>query len=303
MAMNKLCALCLTNSDLQESHIIPKFVIRWLKNGFPIRSNQNVNRRVQDGLKLPLLCRNCEQLFSGWEKRFSEQIFIPLHDSQPVTKRIEYRKWMLKFAVSISWRVIIHYKQISELDDYTDEQMNLVNEALEVWRKYLLDELPNPQKFEQHILPMDIISSHTVENFSPFMNRYLTRSFQFDILTSEDSIIVYTKLCRLLLFGFVKEKNSNIWQGTKIKVNKGDISPRNYKVPGGIFHYLNDEANKAHVMLESMSNKQKEIIDKFRDENIEKYVNSDVYRAMERDIYFSGSSAFSPKNVKESDDK
>lgn len=299
MGMNKLCALCLTNNDLQESHIIPKFVIKWFKNGFPIRSNQNVNRRVQDGLKLPLLCRSCEQLLSNWEKRFAEQIFIPLHSPEPVTKRIEYRKWMLKFAVSISWRVLIHYKQISELADYSDAQMKLVNEALEVWRKYMLDELPNPQKFEQHFLPMDIVSSHTFKDFSPFMNRYLTRSFQFDILTSEDCIIVYTKLCRLLLFGFIKEKNSSIWQGTKIKVNKGDISPRTYRVPEGIFHYLNDKANEAHSMLESMSDKQKEIIDKHRDENIDKFIDSDVYRALERDVYFSGGSAFSPKKFKE----
>jgi hypothetical protein len=292
--MTNLCALCLQNGDLQESHIIPKFVFRWLKKGTPIRSNQNINRRIQDGIKFPLLCRNCEQVFSSWEKTFSEQIFIPLHDSKPVTRRIDYRKWMMKFAVSISWRVLIHYKIIEELKDFSEEKIKLINEALEIWRKFLLDEIEHPQKFEQHVLPIDIISTHNLKGVSPFINRYLLRSCHFDIFTSENTIIVYTKLCRIMIFGFVLEKDSSRWQGTKIRVNKGDISPRYYRVPGYLFHYLNDKSNEIHSLLNSMSEKQKELVNKYRKEEVENFENLEVFRAIEQDFLLFGDAAFSP---------
>ena len=89
--MNGLCKLCEKDADLQLSHIIPKFVFAWLKETVPggIRSNRVPNRRIQDGEKDYLLCRDCEQIFSVWEKQFCEHIFIPLHSSSPVTTSIQ----------------------------------------------------------------------------------------------------------------------------------------------------------------------------------------------------------------------
>ena len=55
MAVQGKCRLCEQESDLQESHIIPKFVCAYLKDTSPtgkIREANNVNKRKQDGIKL-----------------------------------------------------------------------------------------------------------------------------------------------------------------------------------------------------------------------------------------------------------
>ena len=61
------CRLCGATKELQESHILPGFVFRWKKEtsatGY-LRFGQQPNLRVQDGVKLHLLCRDCERRFN-----------------------------------------------------------------------------------------------------------------------------------------------------------------------------------------------------------------------------------------------
>lgn len=97
------CALCAESSDLQQSHIIPKFVFKWLRETSAthhFRFSQKPNLRVQDGLKPRMLCQKCEQLFSSWENEFSKNCFVPLNSGN--NRKISYGPWMLKFATSVS---------------------------------------------------------------------------------------------------------------------------------------------------------------------------------------------------------
>jgi len=75
-----LCRLCRATKELQESHILPGFVFRWKKEtsatGY-LRFGQQPNLRVQDGVKLHLLCRECERRFNNWETEFANRIFTP----------------------------------------------------------------------------------------------------------------------------------------------------------------------------------------------------------------------------------
>ena len=61
------CRLCkCTDKPLKESHIIPKMFYNALKRNSPtriMRMADDPNRGVQDGLKLPFLCGECEELF------------------------------------------------------------------------------------------------------------------------------------------------------------------------------------------------------------------------------------------------
>lgn len=74
------CKLCNVESQLKESHFIPKFVGKWLKKsgitGY-LRNVNTINRRSQDIRKDYWLCETCEQLFSGWEREFANRIFYP----------------------------------------------------------------------------------------------------------------------------------------------------------------------------------------------------------------------------------
>ena len=64
------CALCGQQKDLRKSHIVPRFVGKWLKStsatGF-LRGVKNPELRLQDLPTLPLLCGDCEQIFSKLE--------------------------------------------------------------------------------------------------------------------------------------------------------------------------------------------------------------------------------------------
>jgi hypothetical protein len=68
-------------NELQESHILPSFVYRWMKEtsatGY-LRFGQQPNLRVQDGVKRHLLCANCEQRFNQWAAILSTPCSLPL---------------------------------------------------------------------------------------------------------------------------------------------------------------------------------------------------------------------------------
>lgn len=297
--MNGECKLCLkSNVELQESHIVPKFVWRWLKETTPgkIRTHRVPNQRIQDGPKIYLLCSDCEQKLSDWEKPFREEIFIPLHDPEPARKPIYYGNWAIKFSVSVSWRVLTYFNYLSDSEHHTQYHQKFEEEALETWRKFILGDLKNPGRFSQHLLPTDVIQSYQGPRISPFLNRYLLRSVHMDVISTEKSAYVYTKMCRLILFGRIFEKNPKLWKGMQLHARKGDIHPIKYLIPAGIDDYLNRKADEVMGALDSISPRQQKKVDKAFYENIDEVANSEVFRAMYYDVAHSGEEAFSKRD-------
>jgi len=292
--MNGRCAFCNKDAELKVSHIIPKFVFGWFKESTPspIRSNRIPNKRIQDGLKQYLLCSDCEELFSGWEKSFCEQLFLPLHNNPTLTSPIKYGSWALKFAASISWRVLLYFQQLHGLSHFSEKQRESAQKALDVWRRFLLGELPNPGQYEQHLLPVDVVESHSGPEISPFLNRYLLRSIHMDVICSNTSAIVYTKMGHLILFGFIQEDDAKSWKGTKLHVNKGSVIPRHYRLPKSIAEYWNEKANEGTKALASISPKQKQMIQESILENADELVDSELWRAIQYDVLNSGEDAF-----------
>ena len=105
--MPSKCKLCGKQSTLRESHIIPKFVLKWIKStsatGYLV-SASNAEKRLQDGTKIRLLCDSCEELFSGSEKYFSEKIFRPYHDKG--VRSFGYDEALERYLTSLSWRAL-----------------------------------------------------------------------------------------------------------------------------------------------------------------------------------------------------
>jgi len=286
------CSLCNNDAELVLSHIIPKFVFKSLKASGRLRSNQSPNKRIQDGKKLPLLCSNCEELFSGWEKRAYEDVFLPLSDNSRLRTQIRYGSWALKFAVSVSWRVLLYSSQFG-LPHLSEKQRERAREALETWRRFLLGELPHPGRFEQHLLPLDLIETCNGFTPSPFINRYIMLTSHMEVVYSKSSVTICTKLGRIFLFGFVQEYISGRWKGTKLHVRSGSIIlPRKYVIPTEILMYMNDRANEAANVLASISAKQGEIIEDTIIQNADEIIDSDIFRAMQYDIRHSGKEAF-----------
>ena len=160
-----ICQLCLYKKELKSSHIIPSFVYKWLREtaALPsLRYGKIPNKRIQDGEKRPLLCQDCELLLSQWEKTFSENIFIP--QIQDSTQQIEYHQWMLKFSVSVVWRALV-FLLLDGVADYP-----LIDEAklaMERWRRFLLGEYKNPNIYQIHAMPFDLIESANTKDKLP----------------------------------------------------------------------------------------------------------------------------------------
>ncbi len=150
------CALCKSEKELQVSHIVPSFVGKWLKKTSAtdfMRGLDDPNKRIQDVWKMPLLCRSCEQLFSGFEAYFAKEIFYPYLNKKK--NSFTYDEQLLKFAISLSWRLLV----LNE-DNFKNNFPQLLQhskDAEESWRKYLLGISNSPGPYEHHIFLLDQI--------------------------------------------------------------------------------------------------------------------------------------------------
>lgn len=189
-----ICRLCLTVKPLRKSHIIPEFLYRPLydeKHRFdvlPTRPNQP-NRPFQKGIYEKLLCGNCEQQLSIWERYasrllnggvelVSQRIGNSLHLSE-----IDYLKFRL-FQISILWRA-----SISSHRFFQHVQLGHHEELI---RKLLLSDRPGHSW--QYGCLMTAITYKDAEN-----NQVLT-----DLMTSPEPLkIDGHRMYRFIFGGFV----------------------------------------------------------------------------------------------------
>ena len=64
-----------------------------------LRFAANMDERRQDLITMELLCDDCENLFSAWERKFATEIFYPVADGKTV---FQYGHWFVKFAASLA---------------------------------------------------------------------------------------------------------------------------------------------------------------------------------------------------------
>lgn len=110
--LSSKCHLCGFNKKLQKSLIWPKFAFK------RFAADQNRGGRFADHSHQRFsniqctqewYCRDCEQIFSNSERHFAN-----LHDkiTSLSDQLYPYNKQILRFAVSLSWRVAINFQEI-----------------------------------------------------------------------------------------------------------------------------------------------------------------------------------------------
>lgn len=295
------CRLCPKKGvELQHGHILPKFAWDWLKETSigAIRSGEAPNVRVQDGRKEYLLCRDCEQIFSRDEKTFAEQMFARVHAGGSISG-LRYTEWAMRFAVSVSWRVLVFNMELAgPVDHFSTRQLQAASAAERQWRAFLLGDAPHIAQYEQHVVVLDLIDSHTTPALSPFINRYIARVNDVDVIASRVSALTYAKLGKILIFGIIDDR-SREWKGTRLKIKRGDFNERWARLPGSLLPYLNERAERAKFSLESLSSRQRAKAQAPIWETPERVANSLAFEAMIRDVEVSGDAAFPPKDRKQ----
>lgn len=287
------CRLCGTVGELQESHVIPKFVYKWMKETSGtghLRFGQQPNRRVQDGYKFHWLCENCEQLFNTWETQFANQIFHPLNEDS--TYRTQYESWFLKFCVSISWRVLNLHIEKNIHEHLSEELLERAMLANRVWKKFLLGEKPHPEKHEQHFLPMDALDSFSYPNMPSNINRYILRSVDIDLVSGKERAFIYSKLGRFIILGFIEMPRPRDWVGTKVHVREGLIEPKDYTLPTEFGDYFVDKARQMDAIYDVISEEQNTKIEKTFLKDLDRAAESESFKAMDYDVRLFGKEAF-----------
>jgi hypothetical protein len=289
------CHLCDRNRELRESHIIPSFVYKWLKASSGtghIRFGETPNLRTQDGYKAYLLCGECEGLFNSWETEFANSIFHPLN--QGIASTFKYGPWMLRFAVSVSWRVLTFFMKEMDLSHFPPPLQEKATVAIAQWKRFLLGATPHPSRFEQHMLPLDRIKKFTHPETPPNINRYILRTVDIDTVHSGDkAAYVYSKMGRIVLVGFIEMPRPREWKGTKLHVKEGVLGSTHYILPSGFGDYFMNKAKRLITIQKSMSEKQRKTIDESYRRDSDRASSSETLKAMDYDVILFGDSAFS----------
>jgi hypothetical protein len=210
-----LCKLCQKKPAVDDSHVIPAFVGKRLKRSSAtghMRRAVNPNVRVQDFLKFRLLCKECEELFSGWETRFSKKVFLPYQDKGQAV--FQYDKWLLLFAVSLSWR--IGTADRASLMNFKPNLVPYLDTALETWREFLLGRTSQPQPYEHHLLFLDFVVKAQGIQVPDGFHWYILRSVDATLPASDTELAVYTKLPGMVFFSSVYPEKLVGWENTRI---------------------------------------------------------------------------------------
>jgi len=237
MSENNVCALCLQEGVLRESHIIPKFVGKWMKEtgtGY-LTTAEDGSKRVQDTTKIRLLCDSCEEKFSKLEKYFADKIFFPFHNDK--IRTFDYDKNLEAFIVSLSWRIL----KITG-SDFRDKNpgfplQSFVNDAEEYWREFLNGEKESVGRYENHVVFLDYVDDSQNPDVDPKFNWYTLRSTDFTIVTSSKRVLVYVKLPWMIFVTTIHPTSLDGWNGTVIK-ESGRIVPEQSITDGGFGQFL-----------------------------------------------------------------
>jgi hypothetical protein len=280
-----ICALCRQDRELRCSHFIPGFVYRWLKEssgtGY-LRFSQSPNQRVQDGLKKDFLCADCESLLNEFETEFANQIFYPLHQNEQFRLSkgpwFNYKSWCMKFSVSVSWRCLMLARELG-LQHFTEAQRLLADQALEIWREFILGKIENPGPYEQHMVMLDHLADHTCRDLPSNFNRYLLRAVELQPIRTNESAFIYVKMCRVMIFGCIQETEKRRWKGTKLRVRNGQIGGANIVLPGPLLGFLKRRAVHVGEAENSMSPRQQEKIRADSEKKLERLLDSETLKA------------------------
>jgi len=236
-----------------------------------------------------MLCDNCEQRFSRWEGLFAKNWFHPYNSDSKTT--VSYGAWGAKFAASVSWRILTHYRKEGLIAEANVEQQGFIDEALQVWREFLLDHKEHVEDFTQHIYPLDFIENMEMSSVSPFLNRFLIRTVQTDVIWNDKMLFTYAKMGKLLLIGVVRS-NRKSFGGGKLKMKEGTWGVGDFTVPDSLLQYINDKANETARSIAGMTPNQKQKVMEIQRLGKSSFYKTQVFKAMTYDLKHTGRAAF-----------
>jgi hypothetical protein len=155
-----------------------------------MRDSDMINRPVQDGEKLPLLCDDCERRFGTLESAQAER-----HDNGATTSGAPYDPVFCRFVVSVLWRVgVSRLEQL--LADHPQFESALTS-AIQTWKEFLDGSRQDLGNHPAYFLFLDQETAGKVfvyreegrpdEGPAPVLHRYLLNSIDTQLAVYEQN--------------------------------------------------------------------------------------------------------------------
>ncbi len=280
--MKGTCALYQIETDLQKSHIYPKFAVKYIKETGSnyLRRFSNPNQRMQDALKPHLLGKRAEQDFSKRENWFAQNIFRKFLESD---ENLCYDENLYYFAVSFLWRVLAYnLKRDSTIGErwYFDT----IKKVEEEWRDFLTSN-KFPRSFDKiYILTTDRVLSH--DSDLEGVDFYMTRTFDSTIVDNEaqTTLMVYGKFSRFIFWSVIKEYgDENQIEKFKIDPIKGQLSRDNDLSYFPLSSFLYNRMKEIEELPKPSEAQQDKIVSEVK-KDIEGFEKSDLGESIMNDF-------------------
>ena len=236
------CAYCAVNSPIDNSHVVPAFVVRHIKANSPegFLLNSWAYRKAQDGLKGPYLCAQCDNVvFSGWENYFKKAVFDPVLAGNRARWADEDA---IRFVLSVAFRYMVHFLETSP---HAANQQR--NEAFRDLTKQALSDL-TILDHKLFVYPYECRPITSDCGFLPGINHVLQLGFQCRSLAAEGSlpqalVMFLPGMIILLTDGDLNAANDpDLPNPTSLAVGQAtDLSNANPTMP----HFLRSIINEA----------------------------------------------------------
>lgn len=273
------CVLCREKKELQLSHIIPKFVGRYLKQTSigNIRNQGNPDKIVQDIEKQYLLCHDCEEQFSAAERYFANAVFYPYQKNKQ--KKIDYNEQLYYFITSLSWRSL--YLDIVNFVKEGNIRIDVLEKMIEsekIMREFLLKKRSDIGNIENHIFFFERIREVNATEDSIYhtgkphvtIHRSLTSYSGY----YDSTIYTISNLMGIIIVTLYEKDADEKWNGTEIFNRDSSVVAKNQVVRSRVCAEISFWMKQSQESYKKMShsNKQK-IADKMKNlgEDIKKY--------------------------------
>ena len=253
-----------------------------------IRKAQQINQRVQDGIKEYFLCQQCEDDFSKFEQSFSTNIFHPF--TSDINHSFEYDSNYLNFAVLCCWRVLAYATRDEEKPHFKGKHTELIRSTLDTWKEFLLGERNDVGGNEIHCLALPGVFDASFDSIPDRLNRYLLRVIEAEIFGDEDEAFVYVKLGPLAFFGIIEYPDLSHWVDTRVDL-QGTFKCGSFKVAYQYGEFILNQAYNLDLMEKNMIDKQLKKIKNSYEKDLDRVAQSETFRAYRLDKNLKGTTS------------
>lgn len=264
----EICKYCKEKEAIRNSHIIPSFVYKWIKEtaatGY-MRNNCEPNLRQQDGPKAPLLCVDCEKLFSKVENSFKKDYFTKVANYQNQCPEIvNITPEIIKCIYTIAWRVLANEYYFPIESEYTEEEVARIPFLLEDMKRSI--GRSDFSTYKTHIIPCtrDVLTRLELPQIDwHFYER--SAIAESKIWDNWERFIVFIKIPFSIIVFEIVPNNSDPWIGTQLEGNNCIALSRIGSVPSYVGAFINRVNNLSIATKGEISEVQnKKMLDDFR---------------------------------------